>query len=59
MIIIVNGRQNLKLHSNDCFEQFHQSAIEQRDKAVLENEGSFPESEEDLLYKQVFFISYK
>jgi uncharacterized C2H2 Zn-finger protein len=41
---------------NDCFEQFHQSAIEQRDKAVLENEGNLPESEEDLLYKQIFFI---
>jgi hypothetical protein len=41
---------------NDCFESFHQSAMEQRDKIILENPDYIPQSNEDSLYKQIYFI---
>lgn len=41
---------------NDCFVNFHQSAIEQRDQIILENPGYIPTSNEDSLYKQIYFI---
>ena len=41
---------------NDCFESFHQSALEQRDKIILENPDYIPLSSEDSLYKQIYFI---
>jgi len=40
----------------DCFNKFHESAIEQRDKIILENQDYVPESNEDDLYKQIYFI---
>ena len=40
----------------ECFDQFHQSAIEQRDKIILENEYYLPQNEEEGLYKQIYFI---
>jgi hypothetical protein len=41
---------------SECFDQFHQSAIEQRDKIILENEEYIPHNEEESLYKQIYFI---
>lgn len=40
----------------DCFDNFHQSAIKQRDQIILENTDYMPNSEEDSLYKQIYFI---
>ena len=40
----------------ECFDQFHQSAIEQRDKIILENADYIPQNEEESLYKQIYFI---
>jgi hypothetical protein len=40
----------------DCFDTFHESAIKQRDKIILENQNYVPESNEDDLYKQIYFI---
>ena len=41
---------------NDCFDSFHKSAMEQRDKIILENPDYIPQSNEDNLYKQIYFI---
>jgi len=41
---------------HDCFDNFHQSAIKQRDQIILENSEYIPTSEEDSLYKQIYFI---
>ena len=40
----------------DCFDQFHKSAVEERDKIILENSEYIPTSDEDDLYKQIYFI---
>lgn len=41
---------------NDCFDSFHKSAVEQRDQVILDNPDYMPTSEEDSLYKQIYFI---
>ena len=41
---------------HDCFDNFHQSAIKQRDQIILENSEQIPTSDEDSLYKQIYFI---
>lgn len=48
--------QNPDTTLKDCFDNFHKSAIEQRDKIILENQNYVPESNEDDLYKQIYFI---
>lgn len=48
--------QNPDTTLKDCFDTFHESAIEQRDKIILENQNYVPESNEDDLYKQIYFI---
>lgn len=40
----------------DCFDEFHKSAVEERDKIILENPDYIPFSGEDSLYKQIYFI---
>ena len=40
----------------DCFDLFHKSALEERDKIILENSEYIPVSDEDSLYKQIYFI---
>ena len=41
---------------NDCFDSFHKSAVEQRDKIILDNPDYIPTGEEDSMYKQIYFI---
>jgi hypothetical protein len=41
---------------NDCFDSFHKSAVEQRDKVIIDNPDYMPSGEEDSLYKQIYFI---
>lgn len=47
---------NPEISLSKCFDQFHQSALEQRDKIILENEDYIPHNEEESLYKQIYFI---
>ena len=45
-----------KITLNHCFDTFHQSAVEHQDNIIKENGNQLIESQEDLLYKQTYFV---